>query len=229
MKANVSSCRQPFSAEDFFEDSPWLNVPINRRGVILVEPLRPHIGLLGGSPKSDGPPRSKLAALAAARRKKENQKAEDDKKPTNSVATLEKLSPNSRNPSRETRPSRSVAEDAKVTAPDPDQLQRHPARTKQGHLSVLDQEPSGKSETSPQNLQDVNGDTLLDLAPTAGPSTFAKSIFGPPTNRDLGSEPLKPLFSASAQAGSRANFNAFAGPSPDDVVQKAQSSSKGAR
>src|SRR5947207_10758761 len=67
----------PFSAAEFFRDSPWLNIPPHRKGEILVESLYPRGGLKGGSSSSSRTPplntasgkMSKLAALAAARKK----------------------------------------------------------------------------------------------------------------------------------------------------------------
>ncbi|OJJ45509.1 hypothetical protein ASPZODRAFT_119957 [Penicilliopsis zonata CBS 506.65] len=68
-----SACAVPFSAAEFFRDSPWLNVPEHRKADIIVEPLHPRLGLLGGAPEAGGKV-SKLAALAAARKKKESEK-----------------------------------------------------------------------------------------------------------------------------------------------------------
>jgi elongation factor 1 alpha-like protein len=61
--------------KDFFSDTPWLQVPEERKAEIHVEPQHPDLGtgLLGGASDSAGPKVSKLAALAAARRKKENE------------------------------------------------------------------------------------------------------------------------------------------------------------
>ncbi|PGH27701.1 translation elongation factor Tu [Polytolypa hystricis UAMH7299] len=67
------SAAASFSAVDFFKDSPWLNIPAHRRAEILVEPLYPRLGLLGGAPEGGGK-MSKLAALAAARKKRESEK-----------------------------------------------------------------------------------------------------------------------------------------------------------
>ena len=64
----------PFSAKDFFHDTPWLNVPPHRRGEILIEPLYPSAGLLGGSSSSGAGKVSKLAALAAKRKQRDAEK-----------------------------------------------------------------------------------------------------------------------------------------------------------
>ncbi|OAX78671.1 translation elongation factor Tu [Emergomyces africanus] len=64
----IPTCPEPFSAADFFKDSPWLNVPASRKADILIEPLYPPLGLLGGAPEPSGKV-SKLAALAARKRK----------------------------------------------------------------------------------------------------------------------------------------------------------------
>ncbi|EXJ92949.1 elongation factor 1-alpha [Capronia epimyces CBS 606.96] len=63
-----------FSAAEFFKDCPWLRIPENRKAEILIEPLYPRLGLLGGA--STGGKMSKLAALAAKRRQKEGERSE---------------------------------------------------------------------------------------------------------------------------------------------------------
>ena len=68
------------AAADWFKDVPWFNIPPEREGVILAEPVYPPLRLLGGSAKP-----SKLAALAAARKKKET-----DLKNTNTPAVDDK-------------------------------------------------------------------------------------------------------------------------------------------
>ncbi|EER41538.1 elongation factor Tu [Histoplasma capsulatum H143] len=70
----VPMCPEPFSAADFFKDSPWLNIPTRRRADILIEPLYPRLGLLGGAQETSGKV-SKLAALAARKRKESERKA----------------------------------------------------------------------------------------------------------------------------------------------------------
>ncbi|KAK2858477.1 hypothetical protein FQN49_004695 [Arthroderma sp. PD_2] len=67
-------CSTHFRAHDFFRDSPWLNIPPHRKTDILIEPLYPRLGLLGGSSSEKPGKMSKLAALAAARKKKETEK-----------------------------------------------------------------------------------------------------------------------------------------------------------
>ncbi|KAF3492318.1 translation elongation factor Tu [Arthroderma uncinatum] len=67
-------CSAHFCAHDFFKDSPWLNIPPHRKADILIEPLFPGLGLLGGSSSEKPGKMSKLAALAAARKRKESEK-----------------------------------------------------------------------------------------------------------------------------------------------------------
>ena len=82
-----------FSAADFFRDCPWLNIPSHRKSEILIEPLYPRLGLLGGAPENGGK-LSKLAALAAARKKKEGEKAPSlSETPTPSTPKLEQPTP----------------------------------------------------------------------------------------------------------------------------------------
>lgn len=225
--ANVPCCSSPISAEDFFKDSPWLNVPMDRRGSILVEPLHPHGGLLGGSSKPDGPPKSKLAALAAARRKKENQKIGNNNEAKSSTGLLQDLSLTPRISSTGFRSSRSTAEDARSATPTPKQPKNFPASNADVQLPNSDISPSRQAARISKNLGDTDSD--VNLAPAGEPSTFAQSIFGHPKKRNCDFEPLQPLFSVTAQAGLTANKNPFAVPSPDDVVLKAQNSSEGAK
>ncbi|OJD10113.1 translation elongation factor Tu, partial [Emergomyces pasteurianus Ep9510] len=71
----IPACpEEPFSAADFFKDSPWLNVPTYRKADILIEPLYAPLGLLGGAPEVSGKV-SKLATLAARKRKDSERKA----------------------------------------------------------------------------------------------------------------------------------------------------------
>jgi len=218
---NVHSCVSPFSVEEFFKDSPWLNIPKNRRGVILIESIHPPGGLLGGSLRSDGPPKSKLAALAAARKRKENQKLDDVAGMKSSVSLLEKLSSTPRESVRDGKSTQSTAEEAHSPLARP---KKYPVRKRKG---------SGPPESPPPAAATIvpgsdRGDDLIPV-PAAGPSSFANILFGPSIRQETNSHILQPSFSPVAQAESRANIAAFAGPSPDDVVLKAQNSAKGGK
>lgn len=80
-------CATPFTAKEFFRDCPWLRIPADREAEILIEPLYPRLGLLGGSSSAgDGGKMSKLAALAAKRRQKENEKIGSPASPARETA-----------------------------------------------------------------------------------------------------------------------------------------------
>lgn len=196
------------SARDFFWDTPWGNVPSHRLGNITAIPVLPRGRLLGGS--------SKLAALAAARKKKkeaaspapagtqvEEAKAETDA----AVALLDKLSvskdangssnvdnPQKRSGSFQTRYPRKRPESPKPAVPEPE-------------------EPSLPEEMEP---------VVQVPRIRTGPSMFASTLCG--TGQSTKNQEIVlstvPLPSLPHDPASRRSFT---GPSPDDVVLRAQS------
>lgn len=222
-------CDGTFSVGGYFKDAPWLNIPEDRRGEILIEPLYPPGRLLGGSP-SQGKV-SKIAALAAARKKKGNGATKSiPQRSMTSVALLDKLS--GRNSSTassdpalsvsETIHSESTGEDRVLKT----QASAHPSQ-KDGwqitdskleverHVRVLRQLPTASSP-SPR---------VPTVAPVAAPSKFAKVLFGD----SVFWQKLPPVASFQPyymvpQGPKFTNSEAFAGPSPDDIVLKAQNS-----
>ncbi|KAI4100285.1 MAG: hypothetical protein L6R37_005571 [Teloschistes peruensis] len=235
-----SSCDMKLSAADFFADAPWLSVPIERRAEILIEPLYPRGGLLGGSPTPDVPKTSKLAALAAARRKKEHgkQNTSGAESANTSVSILNKLNNKTHNPETSgaaSEPESSMSEIAtSVQAqrpPKATQLRKYPIRSRES----TEAESSGKrtSETSATEIDDTSDSVPQaqpPLVPTAKPSTFALTVLGRSQDSQLLlAESFESLiFPLPSPSQTNAKTNPFAGPSPDDVVTKAQSSSKGA-
>lgn len=230
-------CCMPLSAADFFADVPWLNVPNERRGEILIEPLYPRGGLLGGSPAQSGAKTSKLAALAAARKKKENEKQKglDSQESNTSVTLLGKLSNRARNEdaSEVKRPTGSgsgngVAAQAQTSSTI--QPRKYPKlRRGSSHAAPPSSEALEGISLSTGTAEHHTQETVTPSIPTAVPSTFATTMFGPL------SDP-QPSFVESFQSLSLSlpqypdadtKRNPFAGPSPDDIVTKAQSSSKG--
>jgi elongation factor 1 alpha-like protein len=206
---------------DFFKDSPWLNVPKDRCGEILIEPLYPRGGLLGGTPNQDGAPRSKLAALAAARKNKENRKLEDSKNTTSSVALLNKLGAKPRESRADTLPSSSSPSPQSVSSGQStkSQTKRYPPRSQNENGSP----PKPSAEVASQALVALPSAELEakpGVTPVAMPSRFARTIFGSPANSH------EPIFQAVdsyvLQCSEPHTEFDFAGPSPDDVVRKAQ-------
>ncbi|KAL3460467.1 hypothetical protein BJX64DRAFT_185451 [Aspergillus heterothallicus] len=225
-----------FSAADFFRDSPWLNIPPHRKGDIIVEPLYPRVGLLGGAPESGGGKMSKLAALAAARKKKEGDSGPmppsatggiaqpsvgDSKGPSLSLrerlvikqATQSDKSPSLRGLGKRPgsvqaiSPQKRTSEPAPPTAPETTGLD----------VAIEDGQTEHKEETPAINIR-------------ASPSTFAATIVGDDTRPKM-TEPSH-LYTNTFDlikiyGQDLAEPFDFAGPSPDDVVLNAQSSAKG--
>ena len=216
----------PLSTVRFFNDAPWLNVPRGRQARILVEPVPRFGGLLGGSAKQeDGPPKSKLAALAATR-KKENQKVREAQQTPSSVALLDKLS---------------LTSDKYESTSPPDQMNSnvnrfegvsdpHPRTYSSWRHRDASPPPIVPKVRQPKSIVESNDVTKSPPAktvPVASPSVFASAMFGPPApDADHNMSLLESGLLASSNEAN-ANFDAFAGPSPDDVVLKAQNSSKG--
>ena len=229
-----------FSAKEFFQDCPWLNVPLHRRGEILVEPRHPPGRLLGGASTQGAPKVSKLAALAAARKRKENEKASGDgsKSVTTSVALLDKLHINS-NSNVDTKlnleESRDFSRKTKIqatqaTSQEPSkEVRKYPKKSAQAFSpSPISYPPSEETTDSLEVLE--------EQTPTisATPSAFARTMIGsfPSTLPSVATQ--KPLMSLDALFSSvcasgviMTDLDPFAGPSPDDIVANAQKSSKG--
>lgn len=239
-----------FSAAEFFRDSPWLNVPAHRKADILVEPLYPRLGLLGGTPESSGGKKvSKLAALAAARKKKEGDKATTataaapattlptktdqaevpsaERKGTTSLSLLERLSaPGKQKPFECANGLRALGKGTRLGThairKEPSQEQAKPSK---GPTELQLEEQVAK-EAANQDTEKEQPKVNI----RAEPSTFATIIVGEAT-RPTVTEPSHlhshsvDLMQVYGQDLTEA-FD-FAGPSPDDVVLNAQSSAKG--
>ncbi|PGH09183.1 translation elongation factor Tu [Blastomyces parvus] len=249
----IQSCPEPFSAADFFKDSPWLNIPAHRKADILVEPLYPRLGLLGGAQETSGKV-SKLAALAARKRKDNEKKAaaevvgeassavSDDQRKSH-VSLLDRLAvggkPQGTLPGRTARlPLRS----GKVTLNRSPQQPLPTSPDLPGSLESAtppDAPPNGKRKAAPALSPDTieweeeRPSKLPNLR--AEPSAFAMVLVGArevegredhddvPTPRPISHNIDVMRF--FGQSLTKA-FD-FAEPSPDDVVMKARESAKG--
>ncbi|BAE57468.1 unnamed protein product [Aspergillus oryzae RIB40] len=233
-----------FSAADFFRDSPWLNVPAHRKADILIEPLYPRLGLLGGAPESGGKV-SKLAALAAARKKKEGDKA-STAAPAQNAEVNKTPVPSTEQKGASLSLRERLAGNGKILKPEGAQSPRplgklsHPgSHSPQKKPSPELVKQNGASQVNSANVQqELTAEPLVKKEekeqPTvnirASPSTFASTIVGDVTRPKL-TEP-SPLFSTSLDLMEIYGQNLtepfdFTGPSPDDVVLNAQSSAKG--
>ncbi|KAL8731723.1 MAG: hypothetical protein Q9181_004191 [Wetmoreana brouardii] len=231
-------CCMPPSLTDFFADAPWLNVPKERRGEILIEPLYPQGGLLGGSPIQGGTKTSKLAALAAARKKKENEK-QDSAEPRGanaSVALLEKLTNKAQNdePSNGKGLTGSKLEAAVSSEARSSPMLQPRKYSKKRQESLHAVAPGSKDLKSLSSSAYDSGESApggsIQSMPTAAPSPFAQTIFGSLHEAQPSLLESFQSLALSLPQTSRPNAKSspFAGPSPDDLVTKAQSSSKGA-
>ena len=211
------------TAGTFFADSPWLKVPLERQALISIEPRYPRGGLLGGSSK-EAPKTSKLAALAAARKKKALEtSSSEDKPPSTSVALLDKLG---KTKNQETRSSEVPSEQAGTgSRPTTSFLRQRKHPSKQG-VQLREEPRVEKGPSAPIIPPELPAEESVGAI--ANPSSFAATM--------LGSHRIDTLSSLSTTSYNpfqlncdlnEANFNPFAGPSPDDIVAKAQSASKG--
>ena len=212
------------SPEDFFKDSPWFNVPKDRLGEILIEPLHPRGGLLGGMSKQDGQPKSKLAALAAARKKKENQKPEESETITNSIALLDRLGGKSTG-SMKTKasiPSVPSLDDRTAESATNVRRSKYPGR-KASNRSTSPAKPPPKTTSvmgSPAPSMAVEEETRS--APVATPSDFAQAMFG--SSWKATESDLHCSLSHVLQPFPNRTESTFVGPSPDDTILEAQHS-----
>ncbi|KAL4919900.1 hypothetical protein BDW62DRAFT_27276 [Aspergillus aurantiobrunneus] len=231
-----SSPRAHFSAAEFFRDSPWLNIPSHRKADILVEPLYPRLGLLGGAPESGGKKMSKLAALAAARKK------ESDKAPTPPTAAGNDTA----QPSAGEGSPLSLRERLAGSGKQPKPSESSPSSQGLGKGSrpepslIRKKSPPEQKETTPAatGLEDSMKDVQIHekekaqstVNIRAPPSTFAVTIVGDDTRPKM-TEPshlyTNTLDLIKIYGQDLAEPFDFAGPSPDDVVLNAQSSAKG--
>lgn len=233
-----------FSAADFFRDCPWLNVPSHRKADIMVEPLYPRLGLLGGAPEAGGKP-SKLAQLAAARKKKEAESAaaasrvpsgaqsqqQDSSVPEPKAAPLslsERLA--KAKAAKSSEPSAGLAGLRRPVKPSPSASQSSVRKS-----SETESEKAASISGSERTEQKEGPDREAESQPAipvirAAPSNFASIIVGSPTGPTMaepshfdsnGVDLLKIYGQDHAEP-----FD-FAGPSPDDVVLNAQNTAKG--
>ncbi|KAM0349036.1 hypothetical protein ACHAPU_003971 [Fusarium lateritium] len=186
----------------YFNDMPWLNVPRERQAV-FIEPERPRGGLLGGG---EGTPKmSKLQALAAARKRKIDEKKELEK----AEKGLEILS---------------VDDSEKENQPPLSQRRHRTQPTAQVKSPLSDIEH--KTTIDDNKTQDVGSPSkggLIDedlpvVVSEAAPSAFARTLFGSAPDKTHTPD----VFAMPYTSSSSFLAQAFAEPSPDDIVLAAQ-------
>ncbi len=236
-----TSCELSISAADFFRDTPWLQVPPDRLGEILIEPLYPRGGLLGGSSSggSGGGGVSKLAALAAARKRKDEEKkaSSTDKssqqRPTShsssSIALLDRLGTRRKDQALSTHKNHPTANAVDVEKA-PGSILRTPARQSPkpspNARDSFSQDPVGQQPE--QSTSDSAGmSETPDVPIKASPSVFARTMLGEHPDQYLRGPTLKQNHDFKLPYVAGLSFTesfAFTEPSPDDVVTNAQNS-----
>lgn len=206
--ARSITCSSPFSAADFFKDCPWLGVPEHRKADIIIEPLYPRLGLLGGA--STGGKMSKLAALAAKR--KQEKSARSESATTDSADSQEDYA---------TRLNKLRISDTNKTKPQAHRAAEEIVTNDDKPTSSDSKAPASDSHTTPAKESEVaaSSDPSISVAPAirGRPSAFASIMTSHHPSVRL-SAPPPDLITVEEVAKS---FD-FTEPSPDDVVTRAQ-------
>ncbi len=202
------------SASRFFEDCPWSRVPSTRQANILIEPLFPKGGLVGGS--STGK-MSKLQRLAAERLRRSNERASFDEgfqstggRSSSLAESLEKLR-------RPARASKSEGSGAPTSLQDINEIQADPPPTS---TAVVDPAAPRREEKVLQSLEQLK----------AAPSPFAITLLGLSQERPSSTRGTPGHHADDVRYmlyPTETDFSAFLGPSPDDIVMAAQQSKGG--
>ena len=199
----------------------------------MIEPLYPRAGLLGGSSSQATPKVSKLAALAAARRNRENDKTSQGPSSHPSVSLLDKLNHKAQRERSLIEKSPKLVESNGADLPENhirSQDRRYPIRKRKNSslsegLSPLSNKNASLEEISAKEDHEAQEKST----PSASPSPFAKTINGiSQESRPFCIDSLDTLhFGLTFSFRADSKSNAFAEPSPDDIVIKAQNTSKG--
>ena len=210
-----SSCWVSATATGFFDSSPWLNIPLHRRGQIIAETLQRSRGLLGGSSGGEEGKMSKLQALAAARQKRGNERAGQ---PSQGQTRSEVLSSSSIECSLKLSEIGALPKSrAAVGRP----RQRDGNKENEATLHIKSKEPIARGGLDSKLRLSKEG------ALRASPSAFATTILGHVA--DPSCPKMEPAVGgrdglAYTLPSSDTNIYAFLVPSPDDVVTTAQNS-----
>lgn len=202
--ANSTICSTPFSAAEFFKDSPWLQIPEHRKAEITIQPLYPRFGLLGGASK--GSKMSKLAALAAKRKQQANEQsgsvsADNLTRPDDYTANLDKL--------RISKPAKALlgADDREI---------QNQIADEDLAMKGADDDPRSPGKKWGPSKDQLDQSILVDPDIRGHPSAFASIMTSQATEKE--SQPSSHDFSEGLHTKS---FD-FTEPSPDDIVTQAQ-------
>ena len=219
--ADVEGC---ISSKDFFMDCPWLNLDPSRLGTMIPQRMYPSVGLLGGSSTPSSGKPTKLAALAAARRRQADEKAssEDSSETNGTTNLLQKLELEDKANRLEFQSEQS-AHPATTTSP---QSSTYTAARTYRSKKNRDRSPDPSKKLQPG--EDSKGVKATgpgeEISPTgmslAEPSAFANTLIG----MTLPAPKSFPRGKLTAYPFANIPKDAFSGPSPDDVVEKARNS-----
>ncbi|KAF5023164.1 hypothetical protein F66182_4778 [Fusarium sp. NRRL 66182] len=189
----------------YFDDMPWLGVPQERQ-TTFIEPERPRGGLLGGG--GEGAPKmSKLQALAAARKKKNEEKKEQEKA-EKGIAQL--------SISESQKENQQLFGQARHQATEPTSEMDSPLSEMPPQQETVAEDDNQNNAASVPDV--VMEDALPEIVHRATPSAFARTLFG-----SAPAKPQRPDVFAMPYTSSSCFFaQAFAEPSPDDIVLAAQ-------
>ena len=151
----------------FFRDCPWLQIPVQRQGLIIEHCVQPRPRLLGGGPKNGK--MSKLAALAAKRRQQEASKSSgrgsDQLGSADDYAeTLNKL--------RISQKSNGTSISSQSSALNEEESKADGSGPATDQVSPNEEVVLGQPQSELQTQQDLR----------AGPSAFASLLAGSPGN-----------------------------------------------
>ncbi|KAI0101927.1 hypothetical protein F4776DRAFT_648948, partial [Hypoxylon sp. NC0597] len=212
---------QQVSFAAFFSDMPWLNIP-KARETVFIEPPRPRGGLLGGSSTTGKV--SKLQALAAARKKKaDNQKTEQKQlhEATQKLSSLSTGPKQTESAKENIRPPTVVP---KETTDFGDVAATNTSQRMESETAKVGGQIQGRFDSTTDRPADLPALTSPSSIATpfefAAPSPFAQALLGSINSPTISTQrnfafPYMNLTTSVADA--------FAAPSPDDVVLKAQS------
>ncbi|KAM7218102.1 putative glucose-regulated protein 78 of hsp70 family [Rhypophila decipiens] len=217
--SNVDEYGSPVASKDmsppsnsyYFRDMPWGNIPKHRE-TVFIPPTMPQGGLLGGS--GVPPKMSKLQMLAAARKKKAEEKnAKENVEQTQ--ARMSELSVDEKPVSKENIPL-SGGFSKRLKTSETTAAGRMPlADSERPRPELADRTPLEVTEPSKPSVEPEE----KSVAEKAPPSGFALTLFGP-TN--VAKPALREVFTLPNVGLSPSILEAFAKPSPDDVVLAAQ-------